>query len=518
MPQTITTTEPQTARKTVELAPLLYSVLKLTETELLTLAYRILKKCGYNATRQKSDHWIVGHPTGDPQPGNHFGLVAHCDLVGNKPPAELDTRNEIVRTAGGGILGADDRAGVAAILYLVLTGYRPYVYLTTGEETGGTGAKDLTARDDYQPPKIVRILIEPDRKGWNDFVTYQCDSEPLNNYCKQFGFEKATGSFTDISVLAPKWGIAAANLAIGYEGQHTSTERLVFPHFAHTVRRMAAMLDAPPAERIVYVERVVQTYTQNWKKGPSIASQLWDAVKKTFLPVLAPPEKSRQPDNRETKGTDPRSVGTAHFAVDKREEYRVTMLRHDYLWIGDHAKDPGFGYVHRKRLTNKERKRLDRAQLDAGVPIDPMGHKRAKWKTINDSHPDMETTSRPKLADIVREMNASADDQETDEDIQLAPTAAELAKIEGQTVAQSQPLDELAPLLEPTYPIQDESRKDCECLKCRKQFGWTDVANFDPINAICLKCLTTLQTQHGSNAPSILTDAAPAPSNADDES
>ena len=67
-------------------------------------------------------------------------LVSHLDTVLYEPPKTLYTtkdRNVIMGKKG---LGADDRAGVFAILKILKAGLRPSVLLTTGEEIGGLGA------------------------------------------------------------------------------------------------------------------------------------------------------------------------------------------------------------------------------------------------------------------------------------------------------------------------------------------------------------------------------------------
>jgi putative aminopeptidase FrvX len=72
-------------------------------------------------------------------------------------------------------LGADDRAGVFAIIKILQSGLRPHIIFTTDEETGGYGAKALTSN--ACPFQDVRYFIELDRQGALDCVFYNCDNK-----------------------------------------------------------------------------------------------------------------------------------------------------------------------------------------------------------------------------------------------------------------------------------------------------------------------------------------------------
>lgn len=69
-----------------------------------------------------------------------IALVAHLDTVFGSGVADLyyDQRKGMMWSPQG--LGADDRAGLFAILQIVQSGLRPSVILTTDEERGGLGA------------------------------------------------------------------------------------------------------------------------------------------------------------------------------------------------------------------------------------------------------------------------------------------------------------------------------------------------------------------------------------------
>jgi len=242
------------------------ALVTLTEQEALAYCASALSDCGYTVTTDAKGEVYLFAEADDKA---SIAMVAHCDTVAKYPPQKLRTRCGRVDVKGGGVLGADDRAGIAGILSLVSLGYRPSIYLTTQEEIGGVGAKQL-ARE-HTPPDSLRVLIQLDRRGACDYVTYDCDSKPLNAWVERFGWESATGSFSDISTLCPAWGIAGVNLSTGYYQEHQQTEHLILPHLAHTIERVAAMLLNPPNKRIIYEEskryRTYARYSDNANSG-----------------------------------------------------------------------------------------------------------------------------------------------------------------------------------------------------------------------------------------------------------
>lgn len=70
----------------------------------------------------------------------------------------------------------------------------------------------------------LKLLIEIDRRGSKDAVYYDCANRDFETYITSKGFVTATGSFSDISVVAPELGVAAVNLSSGYYNAHTLHE------------------------------------------------------------------------------------------------------------------------------------------------------------------------------------------------------------------------------------------------------------------------------------------------------
>lgn len=172
-----------------------------------------------------------------------IALVAHVDTVFPELKKNIyfdSVRNTFWCPEG---LGADDRAGVYAIIRIIESGLSPTVIFTTGEETGCCGAKQLV--NDY-PETITELkyMIELDRHGNNDCVFYDCYNKEFKTYIQDFGFFEKTGIYSDISILCPSWNIAGVNLSIGYYDEHTYIERLNFNELLRTIDTVKIMLES----------------------------------------------------------------------------------------------------------------------------------------------------------------------------------------------------------------------------------------------------------------------------------
>lgn len=169
-------------------------------------------------------------------------LCAHMDTVFPKIPNTFyfDREQSVLWSPQG--LGADDRAGCYAIIELLEKGYKPSIILTDLEEKGGIGANTLVTQYPECPFSNCKALIQLDRCGDNDAVYYECDNKDFENLITSYGFETSWGTFSDISVLAPAWEIAAVNLSVGYLGEHTYTEILNIQHLQNTITKVERML------------------------------------------------------------------------------------------------------------------------------------------------------------------------------------------------------------------------------------------------------------------------------------
>lgn len=172
-----------------------------------------------------------------------IALTAHMDTVFPRPASEVfyDREKNVIWSPNG--LGADDRAGIFAIIQIIRKGLRPHIILTTDEEKGGFGAIALACED--CPFNDLRYIIQLDRRGADDCVFYDCDNQKFVDYIEKFGFTEAIGSFTDISMLCPEWKVAGVNLSIGYRDEHSTSEVLFVGQMFNTIDKVVKMLQEP---------------------------------------------------------------------------------------------------------------------------------------------------------------------------------------------------------------------------------------------------------------------------------
>lgn len=182
-------------------------------------------------------------------------LVAHLDTVHPYPPVQIyyDKDEDVIWSPQG--LGADDRAGIFAIIRLLEMGLRPHIIFTTDEEKGGLGAESLVKTYKKCPFKNVKYFIELDRQGYDDCVFYHCNNESFTEYIESFGFKTVMGTYTDICDFMEAWGIAGVNLSIGYFNEHTLAEYLVSNALKETILKIVEMLknDSPIFEYIPFL-------------------------------------------------------------------------------------------------------------------------------------------------------------------------------------------------------------------------------------------------------------------------
>lgn len=181
-----------------------------------------------------------------------IALVAHMDTVFPRPAQDIyyDRVKNVIWSSDG--LGADDRAGIFAILHILRKGLRPHIILTTDEEKGAMGAFELSKTN--HPFKDLRYIIQLDRRGSNDCVFYDCYNEDFIEYVEEFGFAEAIGSFSDISVICPAWKVAGVNLSIGYQDEHSIAEVLFVSQMFATIDRVIKMLTQKEIPSFKYVE------------------------------------------------------------------------------------------------------------------------------------------------------------------------------------------------------------------------------------------------------------------------
>ena len=172
---------------------------------------------------------------------NRFIVNAHMDTVADGV-AELEViestpKKTLIQSTNSQVIGADDKCGVYAVLKLIsdkdlsipLTGL-----LCVSEECGLVGSSyAMQHHSDYFDDCIFCITV--DRRGNEDIITMNSDLKlssdevigKLDEFGEAFGYKHATGSISDVSNIVQTLNINGINMAAGYYGAHTGSEKVV---------------------------------------------------------------------------------------------------------------------------------------------------------------------------------------------------------------------------------------------------------------------------------------------------
>ena len=227
------------------------SLLKMDENELQNYLHKRLALMGRSVTVNPEFLYSPGSVP--------VLLVAHMDTVHRQLPTVCKSEDGEIIMAPEGI-GGDDRAGIFAVMK-ILEKHDCHVVFTQGEEIGGIGARAFV-QSGIVPD--INFIIEPDRKGSDDAVFYDCGNDDFIMWVEKVtGYKEAWGSFSDISIIAPALNRAAVNLSVGYYDQHTNYEHIKYSEVLKTIEAMDKLITAKGAARTYDFQRLVYVY----KKG-----------------------------------------------------------------------------------------------------------------------------------------------------------------------------------------------------------------------------------------------------------
>jgi hypothetical protein len=188
-------------------------------------------------------------------PSNEANLLlcAHVDTVRKEDKPLIVKRNKNVITSEGSVLGADDRAGVWALLEIrrrcIEEGLKvPALLFTNYEESGGTGMVEFVkAKKKYF--KYIHLAVAMDRAGANEYVTYNHLPQEVSRYMESFGYVKGCGTFNDITYFTEEYRIPSVNVSVGYYNAHTVKERLHYDELLFSIGRVMEIIKDPIGKR-----------------------------------------------------------------------------------------------------------------------------------------------------------------------------------------------------------------------------------------------------------------------------
>ncbi|NBP57941.1 hypothetical protein EBU71_15655, partial [bacterium] len=166
-------------------------------------------------------------------------FASHLDTAcKNHTPVNHVIEGSIIRTDKTTILGADDKAGVTVMLWMIKHQIPGLYYFFIGEEVGCIGS-GLAAKF-YETKGHFDRIISFDRRGTNSIITHQssmrtCSDQfakelasQLNTYRLNFKADD-TGVYTDsaeFTSVIPE----CTNISVGYYQEHTFNEHQDIEH------------------------------------------------------------------------------------------------------------------------------------------------------------------------------------------------------------------------------------------------------------------------------------------------
>lgn len=197
----------------------------------------------------------------------------------------LENGDEFIITDGNSILGADDKAGVTVMLYMVAHNIPGLYYFFIGEERGGIGSRQLSyVFDDVDYLKNIKRCVSFDRRNYHSVITNQlgrvcCSNEFATALCKQYNKSglnlslDTTGIYTDSASFLDQIP-ECTNISVGYMHEHTEDE---FQNISYLDRLCKATLkvdwNSLPTTRKVGLD---QEFVRRYKS-------LIDDVKKSYF-------------------------------------------------------------------------------------------------------------------------------------------------------------------------------------------------------------------------------------------
>jgi putative aminopeptidase FrvX len=101
-------------------------------------------------------------------------FTSHLDTATSKLVEVIHKEEgEMIRTDGTTILGADDKAGVTILLWMIEHNIKGLYYFFLGEEVGCKGSKLVAAKHKLEPIQHIKKVISFDRRGTDSVITFQ---------------------------------------------------------------------------------------------------------------------------------------------------------------------------------------------------------------------------------------------------------------------------------------------------------------------------------------------------------
>ncbi len=167
-------------------------------------------------------------------------FASHIDTVSSRyVGVKHEIEGNFIKTDGKTTLGADDKAGVTVMLWMIKNKVPGLYYFFMGEEVGCVGS-GMVAKYESKKMSDYDRIISFDRRGTNSVITNQscrtcCSDSFADDLCDELNknglsYQKDTGGvYTDSAEfmdIIPE----CTNISVGYYSEHTMNEKQDIKH------------------------------------------------------------------------------------------------------------------------------------------------------------------------------------------------------------------------------------------------------------------------------------------------
>lgn len=252
-----------------------------------------MKKCGIFPNDLKEDQYgNYFYKIGDSKTVFASHLDTACqDQVTVNHRFDDEYHNEIIKTDGTSILGADDKAGVTLLLWMIKHNIPGLYYFFYGEEVGCLGS--TAASSLVNEFSIYDRIISFDRRGTESVITHQsstrtCSDEfaqSLSNQLTTLGLpyhKDDTGIYTDSAEFV-KVISECTNISVGYYNEHTTTEKQDITHLTKLANAILLVdwENLPTSRDKTKIE--YKSYSSSYSSGNNYQSIYSSRNKRTYL-------------------------------------------------------------------------------------------------------------------------------------------------------------------------------------------------------------------------------------------
>jgi hypothetical protein len=218
--------------------------------------------------------------------GNYYKIIgrsetmftSHLDTADRKKSkvtlySETDDGQEHFMSDGTTILGADDKAGVTVMLYLISHNIPGVYYFFIGEERGGIGSGKVSSIfEKVEHLKGIKRCVSFDRRNYYSVITEQlgmecCSDQFAQALANQYNAQgmkfslDPTGIYTDSASFIDQIP-ECTNISVGYFDEHTTKESQNITYLEKLAKASVNVKweDLPTAKKVGLDEETLAKY------------------------------------------------------------------------------------------------------------------------------------------------------------------------------------------------------------------------------------------------------------------